>query len=167
MTDTAPLIRPATDDDYPIAAAIIGAAFAPQAEALGITPESVPSFAAFMTPESLRDYVRYRDLSLFLLTLAGEAAACGACSPDSGIPGKGWLNRIAVHPAHQGAGWGTLLVRFLEDELRRRGFTRVRLGHVSALHRLHALYERLGYETVEQQRSLSWRLDITYMEKTL
>jgi predicted GNAT family N-acyltransferase len=59
--------------------------------------------------------------------------------PDGGLP---HIGRVAVLPEHRRAGYGTALMRALEEEARRRGFPGVTLAA-----QLHAIpfYEAIGY----------------------
>lgn len=52
------------------------------------------------------------------LTVGGKLAGAIVATHDTR---KGWLNRLAIDPAHRRKGYGTLLHRAAERELRRRG----------------------------------------------
>ncbi len=157
------MFRPATEDDLPLMAEIIREAFVPVAERLGINQESVPYFPAYETPQGLRQHLDEWDIRMIMLLVDGEVVGCGGWSPDAEGEPRGWLARIAVRPACQGRGYGTALVRRLEEELRRHGYRRVRLAHAD----LHHFYERLGYETVETKYSEKWRNHMTFQDKDL
>jgi ribosomal protein S18 acetylase RimI-like enzyme len=62
---------------------------------------------------------------------------------------KGWLNRLAVVPEHQGKGCAKALVREMEFRLRARGLgifaVLVEEGHDASL----ALFKSAGYEEYE------------------
>ncbi|WP_420000291.1 GNAT family N-acetyltransferase [Streptomyces boninensis] len=87
---------------------------------------------------------------------AGEADYVALC-PPSGLPvaiggvdyaprpDAGTLWQLAVHPALQSCGLGTLLVNALEERARARGRAWAVLGVEEANPRARALYERLGY----------------------
>ena len=61
-----------------------------------------------------------------------------------------WLHarRVAVDPAFQNRGIGRALMRWAEEEARRRGLSEVRLGVRRQLPENQAFYERLGYEVL-------------------
>jgi ribosomal protein S18 acetylase RimI-like enzyme len=93
---------------------------------------------------------------------AVERARCGeedclVICPPSGLPvalggadyarnpGAGWLRQLAVFPALQSCGIGTLLIQAAEQRIRARGLHRAELKVEESNPRARALYERLGY----------------------
>ena len=58
-----------------------------------------------------------------------------------------YLETIAVHPRARDRGVGGALLRFADDEARRRGRRSVSLYCISSNHRAHALYERVATRT--------------------
>jgi len=90
-----------------------------------------------------------------------------AVCPPSGLPlakggvdyrvkeGVGTLWQLAVHPALQSCGIGTLLVAAAEQRIRRRGLRQSELGVEENNPRARALYERLGYVAFDRQPD-SW-----------
>ncbi|MFG2536795.1 GNAT family N-acetyltransferase [Streptomyces sp. NPDC048511] len=87
---------------------------------------------------------------------AGEVDYLAVCTPV-GVPvaiggvdyqvseGAGTLWQLAVLPALQSSGLGTLLVRAAEGRIRDRGLHRAELAVEEDNPRARALYERLGY----------------------
>lgn len=69
---------------------------------------------------------------------------------------KGWLNRLAVVPEHQGEGIGRILVQEMEKRLKAKGFriiaTLIEDGHEASM----ALFKKAGYVVHD---------DITYLTK--
>ncbi|WP_052849016.1 GNAT family N-acetyltransferase [Streptomyces avicenniae] len=59
--------------------------------------------------------------------------------------GAGTLWQLAVHPALQSCGIGTLLIGVAEQRIKDRGLRRAELGVEEDNVRARALYERLGY----------------------
>ncbi|WP_327179633.1 GNAT family N-acetyltransferase [Streptomyces sp. NBC_01335] len=86
----------------------------------------------------------------------GEVDYLAICA-RSGIPiakggvdylakgGVGTLWQLAVHPALQSCGVGTVLVEAAEQRIRNRGLRQAELGVEEDNPRARALYERLGY----------------------
>jgi ribosomal protein S18 acetylase RimI-like enzyme len=107
----------------------------------------------------------------------GQADYLVACPPSGrpvakgGItyqlaPGSGTIWQLAVHPALQSLGIGTLLVDALEDRIRQRGCRfaeiRVEVGNPRA----RRLYERLGYVAFGEVPD-SWPTERGLYETTL
>ncbi|MDH6126500.1 GNAT family N-acetyltransferase [Kitasatospora sp. GP82] len=65
--------------------------------------------------------------------------------------GAGTLWQLAVLPALQSCGLGSLLVRAAEDRIRSRGILRAELGVEESNPRARAVYERLGYVAYDRQ----------------
>lgn len=111
------------------------------------------------------------------LAARGRADYLVAC-PPSGLPvGKGGITyqlapgsatiwQLAVHPALQGLGIGTLLISALEDRIRERGcrFAEIRVEVANT--RARRLYERLGYMAFAEVPD-SWETDEGLYETTL
>ncbi|MDX3100439.1 GNAT family N-acetyltransferase [Nonomuraea angiospora] len=66
-------------------------------------------------------------------------------------PGAGILFQLAVHPALQSCGLGTLLVQAAEQRILARGLHRAELSVEEDNLRARALYERLGYVGYERK----------------
>ncbi|MFF3996340.1 GNAT family N-acetyltransferase [Streptomyces cyaneofuscatus] len=65
--------------------------------------------------------------------------------------GVGTLWQLAVHPALQSCGIGTVLVEAAELRIRRRGLRQAELSVEEDNPRARALYERLGYVAYDRQ----------------
>lgn len=79
--------------------------------------------------------------SVHLVAHEGDTVlGCVLFNPEDAHGGR--LFQMAVAPHLQGQGLGARLVRSLEEELRRRGFTHV---HLHARAPVVPFYERLGY----------------------
>jgi ribosomal protein S18 acetylase RimI-like enzyme len=58
------------------------------------------------------------------------------------------LENVAVHPNSQGTGMGARLLRYVEDEARRRGLAAVELYTNAKMTENLALYPRIGYREI-------------------
>lgn len=58
---------------------------------------------------------------------------------------RGWVNRLAVRPDHQGRGLGRRLLAEVEDRLRAKGCRKVNLLVEPDNSAVAGFYERLGY----------------------
>jgi ribosomal protein S18 acetylase RimI-like enzyme len=70
-------------------------------------------------------------------------------------PGAGLLWQLAVHPALQSCGIGTVLVGAAEQRILDRGLGRAELSVELSNPRARALYERLGYVAYDEKLE-SW-----------
>ncbi|MFJ6617649.1 GNAT family N-acetyltransferase [Kitasatospora sp. NPDC091335] len=87
---------------------------------------------------------------LAVCTAAGLPVAIGGVDYRA-APGAGTLWQLAVLPALQSCGLGTLLVRAAEDRILARGLRRAELAVEDDNPRARALYERLGYTAFDRK----------------
>ncbi len=81
------------------------------------------------------------------------------------MPGYLFLHNIAVAPIHQHLGLGRELMRFVEDQGRRRGYDELRLTTTEVMARNVELYTRLGYVVTEREPTKT--VDRLWMTKSL
>jgi ribosomal protein S18 acetylase RimI-like enzyme len=75
------------------------------------------------------------------------------------------LDNIAVDPACHGRGLGRRLMRFTEEEARRRGYATVELYTNEVMVENIALYQRLGYRETQRVRVAGY--DRVYLRKAV
>ena len=75
------------------------------------------------------------------------------------------VENIAVHPAVQGTGLGTKLMRFAEQQATERNLPRLTLYTHEVMTENQAIYAHLGYREVERRAEDGYRR--IYMEKVL
>jgi ribosomal protein S18 acetylase RimI-like enzyme len=82
-------------------------------------------------------------------------------------PGEDFLllDNIAVDPACHGRGLGRRLMRFTEEEARRRGYATVELYTNEVMVENIALYQRLGYREIQRVRVAGY--DRVYLRKAV
>jgi ribosomal-protein-alanine N-acetyltransferase len=120
-------LRPASDADIPAVVEVDRAAF---------TPHWWNSEATIRRRAAVSCHFAVAEV-------AGEVV--GYAEGTLRLPG-GHLNRIAVHPAHQDRGIGTLLLRDALRAFWRHGAERVTLNTQSNNHLSQRLYRRFGFE---------------------
>ncbi|MEO1657043.1 MAG: GNAT family N-acetyltransferase [Pseudomonadota bacterium] len=102
-----PTIRPASNDDH---------------GAIGRIAEAAELFPASALGEMI---VGYRDGTSqdiwFVAECAGRVLSFGFCEPERATEGTWNLLAIGVDPAFQGQGIGTLMMRYIEDQLTGKG----------------------------------------------
>jgi ribosomal protein S18 acetylase RimI-like enzyme len=104
-----------------------------------------------------RDAYPYLDLALMFLwpgiinikVVAPDGALAGFASCSRGLsPERGWIITLGVAPTHQRRGLGAYLLTVCEQRLKRPSMRlTVRQGNIPAIR----LYERTGYQTIEQR----------------
>jgi ribosomal protein S18 acetylase RimI-like enzyme len=76
-----------------------------------------------------------------------------------------FIENVAVHPDHQGQGFGYRLLTFAEDQARAAGLPELRLYTHELMTENIAYYRRLGYEEIERRLDHGFRR--VFMRKVL
>lgn len=148
----APLhIRLAILDDVAKLSGLIEQAYTPWIETVG------------RRPRPMDDDYRARCEKGHAWVAEQDAEPVGAIVIED-MPGYLFLHNVAVAPAHQHLGLGRELMRFVEDQGRRRGYDQVRLTTSEVMARNVSLYMRLGY--VVTQREPTTTADRLWMTKS-
>jgi predicted N-acetyltransferase YhbS len=134
------MIRAATEADVPALLAVLHAAFEEYRGRL-----DPPSSTHAETEASLR-----RKLATTHAAIAIMDGAAAGCVFHEDQPGRAYLSRLAVLPAHRGRGLGDALLRFAEERARASGRSRACLSVRLALPSRQKYYQRRGYRLVGQ-----------------
>ncbi len=106
--------------------------------------------------DSLEEIIRQIELDPEMFLGAFEDSQMIGMIMGSYDSRKGWLNRLAVVPEHQGKGIARVLVEEMEKRLKAKGFriiaTLIEDGHEASM----ALFKKAGYVVHD---------DITYLTK--
>jgi ribosomal protein S18 acetylase RimI-like enzyme len=95
------------------------------------------------------------DGGLLVLDLEGHVVGCVMAGYDGH---RGWVNYLAVHPAHRGRGFGAMLMAEAERRLAEVGCPKVNLQVRSTNQHAVGFYRRIGYQ-VDPVVSLGKRID--------
>ena len=96
------------------------------------------------------------DADMFLV---GETAGRIIATVMGGYDGhRGWINYLAVSPAHRGRGHGRRLVRYLEDLFAAKGCPKINLQVRETNKEIIAFYEAMGYR-IDNSVTLGKRLE--------
>lgn len=145
-------IRPATIDDISAIERIVRDAYSPYIQRIGATPGPM-----------LDDYpARIAQGLVHVLLASGDVQALLVLIPE---PDCLLLDNIAVSPGAQGKGYGRHLLRFAEDEARRRGLAAIRLYTQEKMTENIGIYRCHGY--VETHRAEEIGLKRVFMKKAL
>jgi GNAT superfamily N-acetyltransferase len=146
------IVRPARPDDTAAVRRIVDAAYRSYIDRIGRAPGPMND-----------DYARrISDGQVWLLV--GADGVIGILVLEETAEGL-LLDNIAVAPDRQGKGHGRVLLRFAEDEARRRGWPEIRLYTNAKMTENIALYRSIGY--VETARVTEKGFDRVYMVKSL
>lgn len=133
-------LRPASDADVPAVVAVDRAAFTPHWwHSESTLHRRIAAPRHFVVAEVAHEVVGYAEVELHL--------------PST------HLNRIAVHPAHQGQGIGAQLLRDALRGLWRRGAELVTLNTQTDNHSSQRLYRHFGFEPTGD-RTTAWELKL-------
>lgn len=146
MTDGAIIVRRAVDADAAAIGALINAAFIEYRGKLKPESGALDESAATILPQLATPgggAIAWR-------IEGGAPVAVGAVlyRPDGDDL---YFGRLSVPPARRGQGIAGALIRFVEDEARRRGCAGVTLGARIALAANQAMFAALGYAEVSRE----------------
>lgn len=151
-------VRPATAADVPALVCLYRRAYG-ENERLGF-----PSSMTTVGVEQVESWLDER--TVYVAT--SEHGVVGAVHlvprPDWRVPE---LGRLAVDPAHQRRGYGTLLLEYVEDVARDAGWDRLRLRTLEGHPVLADWYRRLGYTRVDVEPLEDRPYDAPVLEKRL
>ena len=159
-----PAIREVSRDEAPLVARLLRAAFAGQAERLGITPENWPWHTSRITAERILEKMdvptRY-----FVAETARRPVGCIALQ----VRGEGEVHvrHLVVLPACRGKGLGGALLTHAIDEARRLGARRITLGLIADDAELEAWYRRRGFQVTGKKPLDDAPFEITLMARDL
>lgn len=158
-------IRRAHTSDLEDLHGLLQAAFASQAEELGLSIEDAPWHTAYRDVSNTEREMGY--LTFFMIIADDRPAGCIAIQNDvePEYGGDGYIGRVAVHPDYRGRGYAHLMLRFAETALRDRGAKKVRLVVLSVLEGLVEFYAEQGYEIAGHREFEGFKL--TDMDKPL
>ena len=124
-----------------------------------IVPEDLPAlkiaidanelFPSAMLDEMISDYFNNKESNDFWFTYdSGKPVAIGYCAPEKMTEGTWNLYLIAVHPDCQRLGYGTSMLRYIEQTLIQRGerLLLVETSGLDSFEKTREFYRKSGYE---------------------
>ena len=148
--------RPITDADLPFLARLYASTREEELAATGWTAEQKAAFLGFQFEAQHRHYMEHYAGSRFDLVLAGGVPAGRLYVADRREEVR--LIDIALLPEHRGRGLGTRLLRDLQAAAGAAG--KPLTIHVERFNPALALYQRLGFRSVEENGPyflMEWR----------
>jgi N-acetylglutamate synthase-like GNAT family acetyltransferase len=158
------VIRQATQDDVPLLAEVIRAAFRDVADRFGLTAETCPAHpsncATAWIEKGLDKGARY---------YIGEEGgrACGCVALERANAEVCYLERLAVVPECREKGFGKALVDHVLAEARALGARRVEIGIIAEQEELGAWYKRLGFLSMKTARFDHLPFRVLFMSRPL
>jgi len=155
-------IRKITDDtELEQSVSVIREAFRTVAQEFNLTQESAPTHPFFSTGEQL---IELRKKAAFFGLYVDETQA-GFVAVEKAEVGTFFLGRLAVIPTLRHHGYGTMLVRFVLDYVKKQGGARVGLGMIDGHTVLKDWYKSLGFVQTGTRKFDHLPFVVCFMEK--
>lgn len=153
-------IRESNTQDLSILAMLIREANKVVAVRFGLNAENCPSHPSFCT-ESWIETDLARGVRYFILEQGSIPIGCVAY--ESPRPGRAYLNRLSVLPAHQSQGAGARLVQYIIDHARASGIDTISIGVIGEYAELQSWYNKLGFKDGETKQFPHLPFSVKYM----
>lgn len=126
--------------------------------------ENCPKHPSFCTEHWVQaDFARGE--TYFILEEKSKPIACVAY--EGPRPGRAYLNRLSVLPAHRKQGAGARLVQHIIEHARARSVESISIGVIGEHTGLQRWYSDLGFEEGETKRFPHLPFSVTYMAYAL
>lgn len=186
------MIRPVTlRDDFVPLAELLNQAFAPVAEAFGLTRENSPNHNAFITGSELKAQLT-GNREFYLWTEQEQAHAQEeakekeekkrariqrsrqelpvgfiAIERSASAPGTFYIEKVAVRPRYRHAGVGRRLMEFATERIASLGGKRISIGLIDSHSVLKNWYADQGYVQTAVRNFAHLPFEVCLMEKKL
>lgn len=137
------MIRPATDNDISLLAAIIRSSYQTVADALGLTIDNCPKHPSNCTDEWIRSDFK-RGVAYFILASDGKNLGCAALEKAGSE--VCYLERLAVLPENRNRGCGRMLVEHVFQEAKTLGCQTIGIGIIASQLELKTWYLNIGFK---------------------
>lgn len=162
-------IRPLSGDDLEKAAAVIRAAFMPQARRFGLTRENCPGNGAFTTQDKLAALLENGAMllgSFRNMQPTGVIIVKRAGRPPHRQIGDGpacYMEKLSVLPEEQRQGIGSTLLQQGLRQAVRLGAHSICIGIIAEAHELQRWYEKQGFTALGTKDFASLPFTVLYM----
>ena len=158
-------IKKAADDtDLRTCVDILRESFEGIADQFGLTAESAPTNAAFITIERL---TRECGNGLEMFILLDEGVPAGTVGVKKTIEGDFFLEKLGVLPEYRHHGYGKSLVEFIMDKVLSEGGKKIKIGIIEDNSRLKKWYSRMGFDHTGTKSFPHLPYIVGYMERIL
>lgn len=131
----------------------------------GLNAENCPKHPSLCT-ESWVEAELARGETYFLLDDV-SAGAIGCVAYESPGPGRAYLNRLSVLPAHRRSGAGERLVRHVVEHARANGVETISIGVIGEYGDLQRWYNKLGFVDGDTRHFAHLPFSVKYMTLSL
>ena len=142
---------------------VIREAFSTVAQEFNLTLESAPTHPFFSTREQL---IELHQKAAFFGLYVDETQA-GFVAVEKAEDGTFFLGRLAVIPQLRHHGYGTMLVRFVLDYVKKNGGVRVALGMIDGHSVLKEWYKSMGFVQTGTKKFEHLPFLVCFMEKAV
>jgi ribosomal protein S18 acetylase RimI-like enzyme len=143
-------------------ARIVRESFFTVAGELGLTPENAPTNPAFITAEKLNEAYA-RGVIMFGMFRGEEQV--GFFALEAAGEGVYYLERLAVLPGYRHRGWGTRLIDYAFDYVRKAGGVRISIAVVHENAILKQWYYAYGFRESGRKTFPHLPFTVCFMEK--
>ena len=161
------MIRPVTlQDDFVPLAELLNRAFAPVAEAFGLTRENSPNHNAFITAVELKAQLT-GNREFYLWTEQELPAGFIAIERSASAPGTFYIEKVAGCPRYRHAGVGRRMMEFATERIAALGGKRISIGLIDSHNVLKSWYADQGYVQTAVRNFAHLPFEVCLMEKKL
>ncbi len=131
----------------------------------GLSAENCPKHPSLCTPSWVEAELA-RGETYFILDDAA-AGPIGCVAYETAGPGRAYLNRLSVLPAHRRSGAGARLVRHVIERARADGVATISIGVIGEYLELQRWYSKRGFVEGETRQFAHLPFSVKYMTLTL
>ena len=153
-------IKTATINDGAVLSDLIRKSYRDVAQRFDLTPENCPKHPSNCTDDWIRnDFAR--GISYFIIEHNGRPAGCAALEIPE--PALGYLERLAVLPAHRCQGIGRRLADHVFNRAKASGVKKISIGIIAAQTDLKRWYQEIGFMEGETKEFEHLPFLVTFM----
>lgn len=153
-----------TEEELIGSADIIRQAFATVAEQFNLTRDNCHTHPSFTTLETL---MKLKGRGSRFFGLFDGAAQAGFIAIERSADGLFFIEKLAVVPQYRHRLFGTSLVRFALDHIKKSGGAVASIGIIDEHTVLKQWYEKLGFREVNRKKFDHLPFTVCFMEKKL
>ena len=155
-----------SEEDLQLCVELLRAAFVTVAEEFGLTEKSAPTNAAFTILENLNRHIQ-DNMNLYGMFCDSKLVGCIAIKISKSDDTVFYIERLAVDPAQRHLSYGSKLLSFAIEQIRRRGGTVASIGLMDNNERLKKWYQSKGFVQHDCRNIAHLPFKVCYMSMDL